>query len=38
MKKDEGGGKNYRHSLTLDEIKEKYGCQAFTTTATPKFA
>lgn len=37
-RKDEDGGKNYRHTLTLDEIKEKYGCQSFVTAATPKLA
>lgn len=37
-RKDEDGGKNYRHTLTLDEIKEKYGCRTFTTAAAPKLA
>lgn len=37
-RKDEDGGKNYRHNLTLDEIKEKYGCQSFATAAAPKLA
>lgn len=37
-RKAEDAGKNRAHNMTLDEIKDKYGCQVFSTVSMPRFA
>jgi len=37
-RKPEDQSKNRRHDMTLDEIKDQYGCMSFETIRQPKFA